>query len=445
MIKNKTTNRIVIMKKLLVVIVVISSTIIVNAQGRYGKDSLECLKALNFYSDYMKQNDIEKAAPLWRNAIKFCPPGVRQTLYQDGQKIFASFVDNNVNPENKSAYIDSLLMMYDLRVQYFPNYALSARMYKVYDMVKYSVDSKEIFTLAKETVSMGQDKVSPTIMVIAMQHGSQLVSNGQVGVEEFLSLYTNFSEIADKQIASNTEGAAEAKAAIDNLFVTSGIASCENIITLFTPKFEAEPNNLDLVQTIVNLLNNAECIESDLFLKTVEALNRMAPSYNTNYFLFRLYAGKNDHENALKYLQAAIDSDESNETRDAELLIDGAYYHLKLSNAARAIDFARQAMNKSESQKGRGNFIIGSAWAATSCSSGNEVERAAKYWVIVDYMNRAKSADASLLDDANNYINMYSKQFPLQEEAFMYDLVDGASYTVSCGGMRETTTVRTRK
>ena len=445
MIRNKTTNRIVIMKKLLVVIVVLSSTIIVNAQGRYGKDSLECLKALSFYSDYMKQNDIDKAAPIWRDAIKFCPPGVRQTLYQDGQKIFSNYVDNNVNPGNKNAYIDSLLMMYDLRIQHFPNSALSAKTYKIYDMVKYAVDSKEIFTLAKETVLMGQDKVTPYVMVIAMQHGSQLVSDGKIGVEEFLSLYTNFSEIADKQIASNAEGAVEAKAAIDNLFVTSGIASCENIITLFTPKFEADPNNLDLVQTIVNLLNNAECIESDLFLKTVEALNRMAPSYNTNYFLFRLYAGKNDHENALKSLQAAIDSDESNETRDAELLIDGAYYHMKLSNAAKAIDFARQAMNKSDTQRGRGNFIIGSAWASLSCSSGNEVERAAKYWVVVDYMNRAKSADASIASDANNYINMYSKQFPLQEEAFMYDLVDGASYTVSCGGMRETTTVRTRK
>ena len=434
------------MKKLLVVIVVLSSTIIGNAQGRYGKDSLECLKGLNFYTDYMKQNDLSKAAPIWRDAMKFCPPGVRQTLYQDGQKIFSYFVDNNINSENRDSYIDSLMMMYDLRVQHFPSYALSAKMYKVYDMVKYAIDNKEIFTLAKETVMMGQDKVSPNIMIIAMQQGSQLVSEGKIGVEELLALYTNFSEIVDKQIGSNVEGAVDVKGAIDNIFVTSGIANCENIIALFTPKFEAEPNNLDLIQTIVNLLNNAECIESDLFLKTVEALNRMAPSYNTSYFLFRLYAGKSNHESAIKALQAAIDSDESDETRDAELLIDLASYYLKqLSNYTRAIDFAKQAMNKSDAQRGKGNFIIGSAWAAQQCSSGNEVERAAKYWVVVDYMNRAKNADASLASDANNYINMYSKQFPLQEEAFMFDLVDGASYTVSCGGLRETTTVRTRK
>ena len=438
--------RIVIMKKLLVIIVVVSSTIIGNAQGRFGKDSVECLMALNIYSDYMKQNNINVAAPKWREAMQYCPPGVRQTLYQDGQKVFSYFIDNDINSENKDSYIDSLLMMYDLRIQYFPNNALSAKTYKFYDMVKYTKSGKEILALAKEIIDMGQEKVNPTIMVIAMQHGTQLVSDGQIATEELLALYTNFSQIVDKQIATNTEGGAEAKVTIDNMFATSGIASCDNIIELFTPKFDANPNDLSLVQTIVNLLNNAECIESDLFLRTVEALNKMAPSYDTNYFLYRLYAGKRDHENALKALQEAIDSDESNADKDAELLIEGATYYLnRLSNPARAIDFARQAMNKSDAQRGKGNFIIGSAWAVLQCSSGNDVERAAKYWVAVDYMNRAKSADSALTSDANNSINLYSRQFPLQEEAFMYDLVDGSSYTVSCGGLRETTTVRTRK
>jgi len=433
------------MKKLLVVIVVVFSTIIGNAQGRYGKDSVECITALNFYSDYMKSNNFNEAAPKWRNAMKYCPPGLRQTLYQDGQKIFTYLVDNNVNPENKASYIDTLLMMYDLRVQYFPNYTLSAKTYKLYDMVKYALDGKAILDLAKDAVAIGQEDVTPTVMVIAMQQGTQLASNGQIAAEELLNLYSDFSRIVDGQIEKSVKDAVETKATIDNMFATSGIASCDNIIELFTPKFNAEPDNLDQVKTIVGLLNNAECIESDLFLRTVEALNRMEPSYNSMYFLYRLYSSKNDHEGAMKMLQAAIDSDESNEEEDARLLIDGASYYLKLSNYTKAMDFARQAMNKSDVQKGKANFIIGSAWAVMQCTAGNDVEKAAKYWVAVDYMNRAKNADSSLASDANSSISMYSRQFPQQEEAFMYDLVDGASYTISCGGLRETTTVRTRK
>ena len=60
-------------------------------------------------------------------------------------------------------------------------------------------------------------------------------------------------------------------------------------------------------------------------------------------------------------------------------------------------------------------------------------------------MNKAKSADAALADAANDMIRQYSAYYPQTAEAFMYDVTDGQSYTVSCGGMRATTTVRTQK
>ena len=434
------------LRVLLLVAVVITSTAMGNAQGRYGKDSVQCIQSLSFYSDYMKQNNFNEAAPTWRDAIKYCPPGLRQTLYMDGIKIFSHFIDNKINPEKRDAYLDSLFTMYDLRIQYFPNNALSAKSFKLYDYMKYEIDVEKKYALAKEIVEMGKDKVDPRIMVYAMQDGSELATAGKIGAEELFNLYSSFSQILDAQIHASVEEAAGVKNAVDHLFAVSGIASCENIIPLFTPKFEAEPNNLDLVKTIVGLLSNAGCLESDLFLKTVEAYNNMEPSYNSMYFLFRLYSSKGDHANAIKMLQGAIDSEESNTEEDARLLVDGATYYLKnMSNYAKAIEFAKLGMSKSKAQEGKANFIIGSAWGAMQCNAGNEVERVAKYWVAVDYMNRAKNADQTLADDANSSIRLYSSQFPQQEEAFMYDLVDGASYTVSCGGLRETTTVRTRK
>ena len=59
-------------------------------------------------------------------------------------------------------------------------------------------------------------------------------------------------------------------------------------------------------------------------------------------------------------------------------------------------------------------------------------------------MNKAKAADPSLTDEANRYISQYSVYFPAGEDAFMYDVVKGQSYTVVCGGLRATTTVRLR-
>lgn len=56
-----------------------------------------------------------------------------------------------------------------------------------------------------------------------------------------------------------------------------------------------------------------------------------------------------------------------------------------------------------------------------------------------------KNADATLAEDADKFISTYRQYFPAQEEAFMYDIMDGSSYTVACGGLRETTIVKTRK
>jgi hypothetical protein len=89
-------------------------------------------------------------------------------------------------------------------------------------------------------------------------------------------------------------------------------------------------------------------------------------------------------------------------------------------------------------------MLMGTIWGSTVCG-GNEIERRAPYWVAVDFMTKAKNADPALAEDANNYIRQYANYYPAASEAFMYDVVDGQSYTVSCGGMRAVTTVRTQK
>ena len=89
-------------------------------------------------------------------------------------------------------------------------------------------------------------------------------------------------------------------------------------------------------------------------------------------------------------------------------------------------------------------MLIGTIWASVSCG-GDEIAKRAKFWVATDYMQRAKAKDPSLAAEADKNIIRYRAYFPKAEDAFMYDLVDGRSYTVSCGGMSASTIVRTNK
>lgn len=417
------------------------------AQGKYGKDSVECTRNISFYTDYMKQGNLAEAAPLWREALKYCPPGVRQGLYVDGQKIIKFLIEKNkANVALKNSLIDSLLMMYDLRSEYFPKYILTAQTNKALDIVNYKGDqNKFVLETLEKVIKMGGPNVDPSVFVLAMQRVSDMYAKKEVDAEKVMNLYSSLTPLLEVQIKANHPDAASVKKDVDNLFAVSGVASCENIVALFTPKLEATPNDKELVSGIVGLLNNGGCYKEPLFLKAVESLYKMDPSYQSAFYLYKLYSMKEDYTNAAKMLQEAVDSDQSGPKEDAEYLYTlASIYYGKLESPARAISLAKRAAELDPSYNGKVYMLMGSVWASSRCG-GNEIESRAKWWVAVDFFVKAKNADPTLTEEADRFISTYRQYFPKQEDAFMYDVIDGSSYTVSCAGMRESTTVRTIK
>ena len=119
------------------------------------------------------------------------------------------------------------------------------------------------------------------------------------------------------------------------------------------------------------------------------------------------------------------------------------YYYKKLNSPSKAFQSARMASELDPAISGKAYFLMGTIWGGLKCN-GNEIEQRAKYWVATDYFNKAKS-DPELTAECNKYINTYRQYFPRVEDAFMYDVIDGKPFQVSCGGMSATTIVRTQK
>ena len=129
---------------------------------------------------------------------------------------------------------------------------------------------------------------------------------------------------------------------------------------------------------------------------------------------------------------------------DAQYNYEMANYCLKNGRKSKAFSAAQLAAQLGYGYTGKAYYLIGTIWGSTACG-GNEITRRAPYWVAVDYLQKAKNADPSLEADANKLIGSYASYYPPAAEAFMYDLTAGQSYTVSCGGMTATTTVRVSK
>ena len=54
---------------------------------------------------------------------------------------------------------------------------------------------------------------------------------------------------------------------------------------------------------------------------------------------------------------------------------------------------------------------------------GNEIDQRSPLWVAVDYLVKAKRADATLAETVDPMIAQYSKYFPDQAEAFMFNVL----------------------
>ena len=425
-----------------------SSTL--SAQGKFGPDSAECIKYLSYYTEYYKQKNYDSALPNWRQAYKLCPPTSRYSLLSDGTTLLKRVLQaNSKNPIYKEALVDSIMKIYDERIQYWPKYATSSLNNKALDMYNYMKDEPEkLYEGLTNAIAELGTETRTNIYLFQMNTAVDLYKDGKLDPEAVIAAYEkaieNISAMTPKndvEKRSNEKTVSD----IESLFITSQVASCDNLIALFTPRYEADPQNLDLAKNIVKMMGITEgCTDNDLFLNAVTVMHNMEPSHVSAYNLYKLYAGRADVDNALKYMTEAIENAESDAVTDGGYQYELAAFCYKNNQTVKAEAAAKAALELDPSLAGKAYMLLGTIWGSLTCS-GNDVEQRAKYWVAVDYMNKAKAADETLAEDVNNMIKQYSSYYPQTAEAFMYDVTDGQSYTVSCGGLRATTTVRTQK
>ena len=442
------------MKKIVLLISVAAAALFcsstVSAQGKYGPDSTECIKYLSYYTEYYKQKNYDSALPNWRKAYKYCPPTARYSLLSDGTTLVRNLIQKNQNnPVYKQQLVDSLMTIYNQRVEFWPKYAVSSLNNKALDMYNYLKDDpKKLYEGLTEVVNATKDKTRPNIFLFQLNTAVDLYKNGQLDPESVINVYEKGMEyLAAIQPKNDVEKKSIDKTVEDmeGLFITSQVASCDNLITLFGPRVQANPEDLDLAKNVVRMMGMTEgCTDNDLFLQAVTTTYQKEPSYTSAYYLYKLYAGRADMANAVKYMEEAINYPESDNATDAAYLYELATFCFKNGNTSKAYAAAQQSVELDSALAGKAYMLMGTIWGSVVCS-GNDIEQRAKYWVAVDYMNKAKAADENLAEDANNYIRQYAAYYPQTAEAFMYDVTDGQSYTVSCGGMRATTTVRTQK
>jgi hypothetical protein len=434
------------MKKITLAILAISMAFIgtkASAQGKYGADSAECIKYLSYYVEYYKQKNYAEALPNWRKAYSLCPPTARENMLIQGSTLMQKEIAKAKDPALRQARIDTLLTLQDQRAATYPKSKVKALNNKGLYIAQYIKDNQVIYDELNKIIAENGDKTHENLFLLDLNSAIELFKDGKLGADEVINSYQN--SVAILESLEQTDDIVKAKSDLEGLFITSQVASCDNLLALFTPRYEAAPDDMNLVTNIVKMLASTEgCQNNDLFLKAVTAMHANQPSASSAYYLYKLHAAKNNTDEAVKYLEEALASNDIDNSKVADYQLELATYCVKNGMNSKGFEAAKKAAEISPANQGKAYYLIGTIWGSARCG-GNEVTSRANYWVACDYLQKAKAADESLASDCNKLIGSYSVYFPQKAEAFMYDVVDGQSYTVNCGGMHATTIVRTQK
>ena len=432
------------------IVMALSSTSVF-AQGKYGADSANCIKYLSFYKDYFKQKSYNEALPNWREAFKRCPPTANQTMLVDGTTLMRKLISqNSKNPVYREKLVDSLMMIHDIRIANYPKYAVTARNNKGLDLANYvQNDPERLYKEYGEIIAGNKTKTKPQIFLFYFDSAVELYKNGSLDEEEIIGVYEGCMELLSKmdpKDAADKEMVDDMKLKIEELFASNNIADCDKLIELYTPKFEADPQNIELAEKIVRFMSAADgCTDNALFISAATSIHKSNPTHASAYTLYKLNASTGKSAEAVKYLQEAIDREDSDAAQDAEYYYELAVYNFKCGNNLAAEQAAKKVIPLATTSeiKGKTYMLIGTIWGGVRCD-GNDIAKRAPYWVAVDYFERAKAADPELAAEANKRINEYKKYYPLTADAFMFGVNDGETYQVSCGGFKANTTVRTQ-
>jgi len=443
-------------KVILIVLTAILSGTVINAQddSKFGDDPEMCRVKLSTYDQFYKQNNIKDAIPAWRWCFINCPASTKN-IYIHGTSIVDYMINNTEDTEIREKYVDTLLMVYDQRIEYFGEEGRVLGR-KANDMLKYrSQEVTKIYEMYKTALELEGIETERSVLGNLMNVSVALYKNDIISDEEVVENYAKISENVDMQIeqanaAGKNKDVArlnDLMAIVEDIFVNSGAANCEAIINLYTPKFQENPDDVDMLKKILYLLEKGgedECKLSDLYSQVAEKLFEIEKSTTAAHSLGQLFFKLSESQKAEKYYLEAIEMS-MEDKKLADLYYELALlYYSQMQNFPRAREYARKALGI-DPNYGRAYSLIGKIYAASiSDCSETELEQWAMYWLIVDQFVKAKSVDNSenLVKEANEYISIYSARFPTTEKLFWYDTNVGQSVNVGCW-INETTTVRT--
>lgn len=432
--------------------------------SKYGSDSVTCVMKLSLYREFYKQwkqsnyknTTINDALKSWRWVYHHCPRS-SENVYVDGVKMYNFEISKAKDAKKKSGLIDTLMSIYDRRIEFFPNDYQPPHDSQKGDILGrkgvdlYQVDPeqyKNVYDILGESISLEKEKTQGPIFIYYFRSLTRMTKSGEADTSAVVDAYDMISEYVDHNIEKYTKAQKEnsieqwvnIKGNIESTF--EPFANCGDLVRIYRKKFNANPTDVSLMKKITNLLDKKQCIDDPLYFEATVALYKAEPSPEAAYLIGKMLLIEKRYADAIPYLEEATKQENETRAYTAMIFLAEDYMSLGRYSEARQMAYKAAALNSLE---GEPYVIIGDCYAASAKDCGSdELTTKVAYWAAVDKYEKAKRVDSDLVEKMNACIQSYQKYFPPTELLFFHNLNEGDPYSIGCW-INEETTVRAAK
>ena len=415
----------------------------------------DCNKNSSISHEAVRAGNFKDAYLPWKEVLKACPT-LKFYTFNDGIKILSAFL-NEIKDRNSAdykKYFDELMEVYDLRMQYTPNFQHlkgtptvgDTKGSKAISYIAYApnLDVNQAYAWLKESIEAEKEGSKSPILHYFLDMSLNKLKADPNHKEQFIQDYLTDSEYVDAAIAAENDPAKKQalQQVKDNLvamFINSGTADCESLQAIYGPKVEANQTDSAYLKKAISVMKMMKCTESEAYFQASYYMYKINPTADAATGCGYMAYKKGDFDTAIKYFDEALSLERDSEKK-AQLwyIVAASLFNSKKLSQARS--YLQKAIGFKENF-GDAYILLAQLYASSPNWNDESALNKCTYFVVIDKLQRAKAVDPSVADKANELISTYARYTPKAEDLFMLGIKAGDRVTIG-GWIGESTTVR---
>lgn len=424
------------------------------------EDSIKTAKGyITMFQQTGANKDYQDMYVNYRWLKRFAPYAVNG-LYTQGPFMFYNLINSEQDPAKKKQYFDEMMELFELRqknlealnsfaktkstlgdvlsvkAEYY-NWTAPAVLGKDFDLRKSYANFSEAIKMVNE--QGGREITGTFLQTFFLVSDAMYKAMPNTMREQYLQDYLDSKDACEKMLqlakeAQATGDSARAQqlvatydaplAAIEQTFSQSGAADAEQIIAIYTKKFDAYKVDIAKLNSAINLMQQNDCDTAAIYYQYAEAAYALQPTFTSAIGLAQKSQKDGNHEKMLEYYNKALELCSSDANRGAiclnisNALTKGKQYTGALRYAERGIAYNSDLTGKAFLKMANIYALIGQYGEAISyCDKASESDITVS-GAATRLKDSIKKAQASQIanDKARKEYDDYIKRQKAEEE-----------------------------